>query len=193
MSPYPLRCHLHPLSHRRRRLTLTMQVRKTAFTTPPDAKVRLTRGVRLFTLTGETDVSQAGGVGAHLDPETTESILESSLPSRFDRPFPWDQPKARGTRDVGNVSAVEGDSGEGSVDINSSGSFEDYIWKEDLASEVSDRITTLKRLDTEANQKRLVKKRTRDELAYLHAGLGHMIDIYREFVDPGLPRKQGQF
>lgn len=77
--------------------------------------------------------------------------------------------------------------------MNTSGEFKEYMAKEDLASEVSDQIATLKRLDTAVNQKRLVKKRTHDELAYLHSGMAHMIDIYREFVDPGLPKKQGRF
>lgn len=45
-------------------------------------------------------------------------------------------------------------------------------------------------MDTKVNQKRLVKNRARDEVVYLHAGLGHMIDIFQEFIDPGLPRNQ---
>lgn len=65
--------------------------------------------------------------------------------------------------------------------------------KADLGDEISNSILALKRLDTPVNQKRLLKKRTRDEMAYLHAGLSHMLDIYREFAEPGLPRKQGRF
>lgn len=67
------------------------------------------------------------------------------------------------------------------------------MYKEDLAGEISEKIRALKQLDTKIDQKRLLKKRTRDKLEYLHGGLGHMINIFREFVDPGFPRKQGRF
>lgn len=127
--------------------------------------------------------------------ERTDEIVSSSLPSRFGLPFPCDALQNCGTcgRTSPEKSSKEADGEAGSEDINASVDFEEFMLKEDLASEVSDRIRALRSLDTEVNQKRLVKKRTRDEVVYLHAGLGHMVDIFCEFVDPGLPKKQGCF
>lgn len=94
---------------------------------------------------------------------------------------------------MGNVeSSGDSDTQQGSDDINTSGDFEEFMDKEDLTSKILDKITTLKCLNTKFNRKRLVKKRTRNEVAYLHAGITHMIDIYQEFVDPGLPKKKKQ-
>lgn len=94
---------------------------------------------------------------------------------------------------MGNVeSSGDSDTQQGSDDINTSGDFEEFMDKEDLTSKILDKITTLKCLNTKFNRKRLVKKRTRDEVAYLHAGITHMIDIYQEFVDPGLPKKKNK-
>lgn len=125
------------------------------------------------------------------DHEVTEEIVPSSLPSRFGWPFLWDSLLHRGTHAAQALTVSP--TPTSSVDINTSASFTEFMYKEDLAGEISEKIRALKQLDTKINQKRLLKKRTRDKLAYLHGGLGHMINIFREFVDPGFPRKQGRF
>lgn len=132
---------------------------------------------------------------AEVAADQTEAIFSLSLPSRFGRPFPWTSLANCGSVGLGSPEdlAVERDKRQNSDDADPSLDFDAFMRKEDLASEISDQIRTLRRLETEVNRKRLAKKRTREELAYLHAGLGHMIDTFREFVDPGLPRKQGRF
>lgn len=126
----------------------------------------------------------------HTDNPISESTSASVC--RFRRPFPWASLLHRGTHQPVLHGSITNkvEARDSSQDINTAVEFEEFMGKEDIASKILDNIRKLSKLDTEANQKRLVKKRTRDELAYLHNGLTHMIDIFREFVDPGRPRKQ---